>query len=432
MPVTAGDNHLISFSWDSDFDSLVYAVNGSATSVTASFATWRPYDQRVVSTPYGTIDDLEISTEYTSGEEQEDEYYNAITGNAGSSVFAWGENSYGQLGDGTTTNHSSPVTVDFGRPQDLGLGLNFSLVLLGTGNVMVKGDNFYGQLGDGTYINKSNLIEIGGFEDAVQSIAVGDHFGVALLSNGNLMTWGRNNFGQLGHGTSTPTYNVPTTISSLTNVVEIAAGSGHVLARLSNNDVYAWGRNDNGQLGLGDIAHRDSPTKISSLANATQVACGNGYSMALIGGFVYIWGDNNYAQLGDGSTNDNSTPSVVAGIANVTQIAAGHRFALALNTADQVLGWGSNQYDQIGSALSSLVYSPEVIATISGIDTIVAGTDHALLLLDNETVMSWGRNAYGQLGQGDYTNSDTPTLISGMSAILRVKVSRNSSFTIQR
>lgn len=433
IPVTVGANNFVSFSWDAGTNDLVYAVNGSASSVAVTFSGWAPSDQRTVITPYGIIDDIEISSAFSSGSELEDDYYNTVLGEAGSSVYAWGENSYGQLGDGTTTHQSSPVLVDFGRPADLSLGLNFSLVLLGTGNVMSKGDNFYGQLGDGTYVDKSELTEISGFSTSVVELDAGDQFGIARLSDNTLMSWGHNNFGQLGLASGTTTFNVPTAVGGLVNVEEVATGTGHVLIRLSNGDVYSWGNNNNGQLGHGDTTNRDAPVKIATLSNIVGIACGDLYSMALTNtGDVYIWGDNNYAQLGDGGTTDNPTPTQVGGIFNVTKIAAGQRFAIAQDNLNQIWGWGVNQFSQIDSGQASLVYSPFLIDTVVGVDEMEAGSDHALLLMNDETVMSWGRNTYGQLGQGGTTSNDTPAAVSGMTLILKVKASRNSSFAIQR
>jgi alpha-tubulin suppressor-like RCC1 family protein len=189
-------------------------------------------------------------------------------------VIAWGENSLGQLGNGTTTNSDVPVAVSgLSGVTAVDAGGGVSLALLGDGTVMAWGGNELGTLGDGTTTNSDVPVKVSGLSGVTAiSAGKGDH-SLALLSNGTVVAWGDNAYGQLGDGTTTSS-DVPVAVSGLSGVTAISAGALHSLALLANGTVMAWGLGANGQ--VGDGAREGSSTPVHVCAVGTAGPCPSG------------------------------------------------------------------------------------------------------------------------------------------------------------
>ncbi len=236
-------------------------------------------------------------------------------------VWTWGNNSYGQLGDGTRTDSSSPVQVS-GLNGVIGVAGGFwhTVALKSDGTVWTWGSNKYGQLGNGdeTDTDSSAPVEVSGLSDAI-AVAGGYWHTVALKSDGTVWTWGNNFYGQLGDGTNTDG-KTPVQVSGLSDVLAIASGYWHTIALKSDGTVWTWGNNTYGQLGDGSTVHSATPVQVSGLSgvdtnvdNVTSIAGGYWHTIALkTDGTVWAWGNNFYGQLGDGTDSDCSTPLQVA------------------------------------------------------------------------------------------------------------------------
>ncbi len=310
----------------------------------------------------------------------------------------------------TLSGAMATVAVGQSTTPALAGGHGHSLALLQNGTVKAWGDNGGGQLGIGpTPYQISMPMQIpAGSLSGVAAIAAGADHCLALLSNGTVMTWGANGFGQLGVG-NTVNQSIPQQIQTtgLSNVVAIAAGYGHCLALLSNGTVRAWGWNSGGELGIGNTVNQSTPQQIpaSSLSNVVAVSAGSNHSMALLSnGTVKTWGVNQYGELGIGNTVNQSTPQQIpaSSLSNVVAIHAGGAHNLALLANGTVKAWGLNAFGQlgIGSTTDQLAPIQVPIGSLSNVAAVAAGFNHSLALLHDGTVRSWGYDNYGQLGAG--------------------------------
>ena len=261
------------------------------------------------------------------------------------SVSCWGDNEFGQLGDGTTTNRSAPVKVaGLGSPvQAVAAGSDHTCVLLADGSVSCWGWNAYRQLGDGTTMNRSAPVKVVALHSAVQAVAAGSDHTCVLLADGSVSCWGRNGDGQLGDGTTTDWSGPQEVVGLYAGVQAVAAGLHHTCALRVNGTVHCWGRNRDGQLGDGTTTDRSEPAKVVDLDSAVQaVAAGNDHTCALLGdGSVNCWGWNGSGQLGDGTTTNRSAPVKVAGLGSPVQaIAASGDRTCALLADGSVCCWG--------------------------------------------------------------------------------------------
>jgi alpha-tubulin suppressor-like RCC1 family protein len=338
-------------------------------------------------------------------------HYNAV---------AWGQNLFRQLGDGTD-NASSTVPVSV-------VGLNFvtavsagglhSLALLANGSVVAWGDNEYGQLGNGT-TNTSNVPVAVSALSGVKAIAAGGNHSLALLSNGTVMAWGDNESGQLGDA-STAASEVPVLVKGLSGVKAIAAGSAHSLALLNNGTVMAWGENGSGQLGIGGTKSSSVPVAIKGLTGVAAVSAGGEFSLALLSrGTVDSWGSDEFGQLDNSASAEeggSNVPVAADGLSGVAAVSAGSTHGLALLSTGSVMAWGSDSSGELGNgAISARQEVPVAVSGVSGATAISAGGHDSAALLGSGSIMAWGTNTWGTLGDGlSGAPSDIPVTVSGL------------------
>ncbi|ACL23603.1 RCC1 domain-containing protein [Chloroflexus aggregans] len=335
-------------------------------------------------------------------------------------VWCWGYNLSGQLGDGSTIYHITPVAVS-GLPSEvtaIAAGYAHTCALTGSGGVWCWGDNGFGQLGDGSFTDSSTPAAVGGLPSGVTAIAAGGRYTCALTSSGGVWCWGRNDSGQLGDGSFT-NRSTPGAVGGLpSGVTAIAAGGAHTCALTSSGGVWCWGGNDSGQLGDGSYTDRSTPGAVSGLpSGVTAIAAGGAHTCARTSsGGVWCWGGNFYGQLGDGTTTDRSTPGAVSGLpSGVTAIAAGNYHTCALTGSDGVWCWGDNFYGQLGDGTTTNRSTPGAVSGLpSGVTAIAAGNYHTCALTSSGGVWCWGRNDSGQLGDGTTTNRSTPGAVGGL------------------
>lgn len=234
--------------------------------------------------------------------------------------------------------------------------------------------------------------------------------------------WGENTYGQLGNSTNIDS-NVPVQVSSLTNIIAIAAGDStdHTLALKSDSTVWAWGMNQYGQLGDGTNTDSNFPVALSSLSGVIAVSCGGWNSYALkIDGSVWAWGIS-YGSL----------PVQITSLSGIIAISAGDYHTLALRTDGTVWAWGLNDWGQLGNGTYTNSFVPYLISSLTGITAISAGDDHSLALKSDGTVWTWGWNYYGQLGNGTTTDSNLPIQVSSLTGIVGISTGFWHSFAIK-
>jgi alpha-tubulin suppressor-like RCC1 family protein len=327
-------------------------------------------------------------------------------------VVAWGNNSYGQLGDGTTTDRWSPVAVQgLVGVVAVSAGWYHTVAVRSDGTVVAWGNNTSGQLGDGTQINRSSPVAVPGLT-GVATVSAGASHTMALKSDGTVMAWGANSLGQLGDGTTTARSS-PVQVAGLTGMVAVAAGENHSLAIKSGGSVWAWGNNSVGQLGDGTTTARTSPEQLLGLSSVAAIAAGSQYSIALkLDSSVWAWGINFYGQLGDGTTTNRSIPVAVQGLTGVIAVAAQSDNTMALKSGGTVMAWGSNGSGQLGDGTTTSRSIPVAVPGITGAVAVAAGVAYAAALKSDGTVVAWGNNSNGQLGDGTTTNRLSPVTVT--------------------
>jgi len=322
---------------------------------------------------------------------------------------AWGGNGLGTLGDGTTTNRTSPVTVGnlVGVTAVEGGG-QFSLAVKSDGTLWAWGANGFGELGDGTTTDRSTRGQVPNLTGVVAT-AAGSAHSVALKSDGTVWAWGRNETGQVGDGTTTHR-STPVPVN-LTGVVAVAAGGFHSVAVKGDGTVWTWGNNVLGQLGDGTTTNRTTPVPVN-LTGVVAVAADGYHNLALKNdGTVWTWGRNDYGQLGDGTTTNRTTP-VPVNLTGVVDVGAGFYHSLAVMSDGTVQAWGNNEYGQLGDGTTTNRNTPGPVGTLADVVAVAGGGYHTLALKNNGTVWAWGLNAIGQVGNGTGTDSSTPVPVT--------------------
>lgn len=345
----------------------------------------------------------------------------AVTSAAASYAEAWGQGTWGQLGNGSTANQSSPVALAApSQVTQVSGGLTHTVAVRADGTVWAWGDNRNGALGNGTTTASSSPVQVTGLTGIVQ-VAAGVYDSLALRSDGTVWAWGYNAYGELGDGTTTD-HTIPVQVAGLTGVTQIAAGAYHSLAVRLDGTAVAWGRNDQGALGDGTRAARTTPLAVSGLTNVTQIAGGWEHSVALRSdGTVVAWGSNRYGELGDGTITRRTTPVQVAGLTGVTQIATGEGdHSLAVRSDGTVAAWGYNGDGELGDGTTTNRTTTVTVSGLSDVARVSAGGGHSVAVRSDGTVVAWGNNVYGQLGDGTTTTRHIPVDVPGLSSVTQV------------
>jgi alpha-tubulin suppressor-like RCC1 family protein len=335
----------------------------------------------------------------------------------GGSLKCWGDNSGGQLGDGTMNDSLTPIQVTglTAGVTAAATGASHTCAVV-SGGVKCWGTNSSGQLGDSTNFQRSTPVQVTGLTSGVSTVVAGSAHTCALTTGGGVKCWGANSNGQLGNG-GTGQQTAPVNVTGLTSgVVAIAAGQFYTCAVTSAGLVKCWGANGAGQLGDNSISQRLTPVTVANIASgATSVDAGLSHTCALVSGGVKCWGQNVNGQLGDGTQSQQLTPVDVVGLTSgVSAITLGAAYSCALTTANGIKCWGSNQHAEIGDGtlVTPRLTAVDVLGLTSGVSAVSAGNKHTCALVGG-AVQCWGDDSTGQLGDFATTQRLTPYPVTG-------------------
>jgi len=383
---------------------------------------------------------------------------------AGGTAVGWGDNSYGQL-TGPDASASPPVpAIGLSEAAQIWAGGYHSLAAMTDGTVRAWGLNNEGQLGIGTdigpetcpisYSCSSKVLSVPGISGAV-AVAAGSYHSLALLSNGTVMAWGENAFGQLGIGKSVgpetchtfPCSAKPLLVPGLSNVIAIAAGGSMSLALLADGTVMVWGADGYGQSGLGVKASNpckctDHPVQVPAVSNAMAIAAGVlGGSAVLADGTVMNWGGNDYGQLGNGTVTEGTIcnclgPVAVTGLAGASGSTVGDYHRLAALGAGGARGWGENAFAEVGTGTPTTtgcacIPTATPVSGLASIRAVEADGSFSLALLTDGTVSSWGYATEGQLGEGVATKERaSPAPVPGVTGASEISSGEYDVFAL--
>lgn len=320
------------------------------------------------------------------------------------SLWTWGENSAGQLGDGTKIDRKTMFKV-MDNVATVSVGGSYTAAIKTDGSLWTWGNNGDGQLGDGTNTDRYKPIKV---MDNVLSVCAGDFHTAAIKKDGSLWTWGRNDYGQLGSGITDPVGKKGyKPVKVMDNVAAVSTGEYHTAAIKTDGSLWTWGWNDFGQLGdyksigYGPGTIRNKPQKMMN--NVAQVSAGNNFTAAIkTDGSLWVWGSNRSGQLGDGTNMDRNTLFKV--MDGVVAASAGDYQISVIKTDNSLWTWGSDPIEQLENDTSTTKYTP--VKIMDNVTAVSEDFKHAVALKTDGSLWAWGENNYST-----QIKSDVPTKI---------------------
>lgn len=339
--------------------------------------------------------------------------YHNLAIKADGTLWAWGLNTFGAIGDGTTTNKLAPVRIGSGTDwSQIEAGNGHSLALKTDGSLWAWGYNSsYGQLGTGTGLDANTPTRVGTGTDW-SAIAAGDFSSFGLKSDGTLWAWGWNNAAQLGDGAGL-NLSTPTKIGVATTWASIDSSGSHTLALRTDGTLWSWGNGSSGQQGDGGTSAKYSPTQIGSDNDWVEISAGGGFSHAIkSNGTLWGWGSNNFNTVGDGLTPNVLTPKQIGTGTNWAKVQGGLRHVLAIKTDGTLWAWGRNANGALGNGTVVDSTTPIQIGTATNWNVIAPSEEYSLVLNSTSSALAWGENPYGQIGDGTTSTRLSPVQIN--------------------
>ena len=317
------------------------------------------------------------------------------------SLYMWGENDSGELGDGTTEDRHTPVKI-MDNVVSVSLGYEHSGAITKDGSLYMWGDNYYGELGDGTTENRYTPIKV--MDNVVSVSVVGseiDNHSGAITKDGSLYMWGDNYWGELGDGTTEDRH---TPVKVMDNVVSVSLGRNHSGAITKDGSLYMWGNNYYGELGDGTTEDRHTPVKV--MDNVVSVSLGGDRSGAITkDGSLYMWGRNEFGELGDGTTENKHAPVKI--MDNVVSVSLEYYHSGAITKDGSLYMWGQNSFGKLGDGTTEDRYTP--VRIMNNVAFVSLGQGHSGVITKDGHLYMWSENDAGQLGDGTTEERYTPT-----------------------
>ncbi|HSA00253.1 MAG TPA: putative Ig domain-containing protein, partial [Candidatus Paceibacterota bacterium] len=330
-------------------------------------------------------------------------------------LYAWGGNTEGQLGQGTTSNSSQPLAV--GSDTDwieVASGENHSMALKRDGTLWIWGGNNRGQLGNNSTARSTRPTRLGAAEWA--TIAAGAEYSLAVKTNGTLWAWGRNEVGQLGLGHTTDV-RIPTQVGNAADWHFVAASAAASLGQRTNGTLWAWGDNYFGRLGNGSYSHTQVPVRMSAVQDWMDASLGYGHGAGIMSdGTVWTWGWNSSGQLGDGGHSDRNVPAEVEPSGSWKAIVAGAEHTLGIQVDGSLWAWGNNSNGKLGDGTLINRSVPTRIGSMTNWSALGLSIESSFAIQSDGSVWAWGLNSWGQLGDKTTVNRLQPVKILPLPA----------------
>jgi len=367
---------------------------------------------------YFVVSDARVYVAYTVGGWQ------LISTDSENTLWTWGNNNIGELGTGTSVNRSSPGTTAGCGTTWCGFssGCQQSAAIKTDGTLWTWGANTCGRLGDNTVTTRSSPVTTaGGGANWRQVSAQGFRHMSAIKTDGSLWTWGCNTYGQLGNSSTTSRSSPGTTAGGGSTWCQTSAGNNHTTAVKTDGTLWTWGLNSYGNLGTNNIVSRSSPGTTSGAGSTWCMAAGGVcHSVAVkTDGTLWTWGLNSSGQLGTGGTVNRSSPGTTAGCGTTwCTVTAGCAISAAIKTDGTLWTWGLNTCGRLGDGTTITRNSP--VSTVGGtnswcqVSTSTLGGNHTTAMKSDGTLWTWGLNSSGQLGTGTTVGRSSPgTTVAG-------------------
>jgi alpha-tubulin suppressor-like RCC1 family protein len=378
-------------------------------------------------------------------------------------LYTFGRGIWGSLGLNDTANRSSPVQVgSLTTWQNVMASRDSTFAIQGDGTLWSWGWNFNGQLGLNNRTNYSSPIKVGTltnwkilsastgyFNDNQNNIFRENGASFSIKTDGTLWSWGYNSNWQLGQSNTTHRSS-PVQVGSLTDWSKLSnvVGGSCMASIKSDGSLWSWGRNDRGNLGLGDITQRSSPTRVGTLTNWSLVSCGGVYTayrdtygstyyaleqktLAIkTDGTLWAWGDNVQGTLGLNNRTSFSSPVQVGSLTDWKQVAVGKNHALAIKTDGTLWAWGLNGSGELGLGNRTNSSSPIKVGSLTNWSIVSAGLYSSMAIKTDGTLWAWGLNGAGQLGLNDRTHRSSPVQVGSLTTWFYLSVSGEVEATI--
>lgn len=416
---------------------ILYLTNEGIDLVTwPDSVTWvKPIVELIFSRPDTLV--LQFTT-LDSGLNWQGVFEHRIYPDSSLALYSWGQNDNGQLGlgdSGVTTHRSSPVQVGTDKNWlSVAGGLGHSIAIKSVNTLYSWGTNTYGQLGQKDTDHRSFPVQVGVLNDWYLA-QCGNAHTMVIKADGSLWAWGENSDGQLGLGYETllsaESQNVsPVQVGVLNDWALASAGRDHTISIKTNGTLWTWGRNNFGQLGHGDSTNRSTPVQVGTDTDWLSISCGFAHSTAIkTNGTLWTFGYNVDGELGLGDTIGRSEPTQVGSDEDWILVSAARLFNIAIK-GDGLWTWGDNGSGQLGLGNEITQLSPAQVSTDIDWTFCDGGVNHSVAIKSGG-LWAWGDNNYGQLGHGDSTNRSIPVQVGSDTNWVSVNTGCNHNLSLR-